>query len=545
MKTIVYRLALLLIAGCTYVTAFPPYTFKEGAFIFALPILLWAAERDKNRWYYGATFLSGWAFWAVLLIWLRHVYSPYGSLGCALLALVVSLFWSSWFWLAGFILPRLIPQKSTFRIAGMLALAGAWVIMEWIRSWLFTGFPWLPLAASQWQNPAMLQLAAWTGYYGVSFVIILFNLGLFFYGHSIWSHVRRQTQHGEEPEDTGHPHRRIIFSAEFYVALACLLGTFGLFIAHLPNRANQQPMFVAGVVQPWIPAEIKWDLDQARETWRVLGELTQFEDLASADVILWPEAATPTAIINSSNTATQRAVEALVNATGRPLLTGNLIEVEGMFSNGLFLVEPGSGLFPHFNLKQRLVPFGEYAPLSTYLPFMSKLVPIAGDIVPGTKPVTLPLQLGNETWQVGSLICYEDIFPSLGRSTVQAGADCIVVVTNDAWYGQEGGAYQHAAHSVLRAVETRRPVIRCGNHGWSGWIDEYGAIRAVVTDPDNSSNIYFRGTGIFSVARDHLWAGKASFYVRYGDWFVGVCAGFCAFFGILCRITTFRSPPVE
>ncbi len=103
-----------------------------------------------------------------------------------------------------------------------------------------------------------------------------------------------------------------------------------------------------------------------------------------------------------------------------------------------------------------------------------------------------------------------------------AGSDVLVVLTNDAWYGEGGAAYQHAAHAVLRAVETRRPVLRCGNGGWSGWIDEFGGIRYALTNEDGS--VYFRGTGVADVTRDSRWVGRNSFYVEHGDWFVPVCA---------------------
>ena len=120
------------------------------------------------------------------------------------------------------------------------------------------------------------------------------------------------------------------------------------------------------------------------------------------------------------------------------------------------------------------------------------------------------------------LVADEDLFPQLAVDEVRSGADALVVVTNDAWYGEGAAAYQHAASSVLRAVETRRPVLRCGNAGWSGWIDEFGNIRRVATD--ESGSIYFRGTRLARVTRDQRWVGRNSFYVEHGDWFVLACA---------------------
>ena len=131
----------------------------------------------------------------------------------------------------------------------------------------------------------------------------------------------------------------------------------------------------------------------------------------------------------------------------------------------------------------------------------------------------MPLKSGAAAF--GVLICYEDLFPAMAASEVRSGADALVVVTNDTWYSG-GAAFQHAAHSVLRAVETRRPVLRCGNAGWSGWIDEFGNIRRVLRNEDGS--IFYRGVAIASVTRDIRWIGRNSFYVEHGDWFVLVSA---------------------
>ena len=100
------------------------------------------------------------------------------------------------------------------------------------------------------------------------------------------------------------------------------------------------------------------------------------------------------------------------------------------------------------------------------------------------------------------------------------------MATNNAWYGEEGGASQHAAHSVLRAVENRRPVMRCGNGGWSGWIDAYGTVREVLRD--NRDSIYFRGGGTLTVMQDRRWLRRQSYYTRHGNWFIGVSGGFAA-----------------
>ncbi|MEJ6523892.1 MAG: nitrilase-related carbon-nitrogen hydrolase, partial [Opitutales bacterium] len=133
--------------------------------------------------------------------------------------------------------------------------------------------------------------------------------------------------------------------------------------------------------------------------------------------------------------------------------------------------------------------------------------------------------------KIGPLICYEDIFPRLCRETALSGVDLFFVTTNDAWFGEEGCAEQHAAHSVLRAIETQTPFLRCGNAGWSGWIDPNGYQREVLRD--GAGSIYFEGATVLNLS---IYPQKISFYVRYGDWF----AYFCLIITFLLCMLLFR-----
>ena len=204
-----------------------------------------------------------------------------------------------------------------------------------------------------------------------------------------------------------------------------------------------------------------------------------------------------------------------------PILMGNMAKEENdIWYNTVNAVDPHHGLvFPYY-AKRKLVPFGEYVPFQKIFPFIDKFVPLKADFKPGKLPELIPLKIAGQIYHVGPLICYEDIFPNLARGLTLQGADFLFVTTNNAWYGEESGAYQHAAHSVLRAVETRRPVLRCGNSGWSGLIDEYGNVRHVLLDHNGS--IYFRGGAVMEVTRDHQWTQRLSVYMQYGDWFVGL-----------------------
>jgi apolipoprotein N-acyltransferase len=222
----------------------------------------------------------------------------------------------------------------------------------------------------------------------------------------------------------------------------------------------------------------------------------------------------------------RRFVEQLSARAKAPMLIGaDAIEAAGAgerYYNAAFVVDPQLGVQTAYYAKRRLVQFGEYIPLRPLFGWVGKFAPIGDDFTPGSDSVPLVVPMDRGAAAFGVLICYEDLFPALAREEVLSGADALVVVTNDAWYGEGAAAYQHAAHSVLRAIETRRPVLRCGNAGWSGWIDEFGAVRRVMQDEDGS--IYYRGISLANVTRDQRWIGRNSFYVEHGDWFVGVCA---------------------
>jgi apolipoprotein N-acyltransferase len=294
---------------------------------------------------------------------------------------------------------------------------------------------------------------------------------------------------------------------------------------------------------------LKWDASTQQETWATLQKLSEpfvhrEGNRSNIDLIMWPEAAPPYFIEGAQAGTFRRALNLFSNNLGRPILLGAVGEApprSGQSASpglidGVFLARPGVGIADEVYAKRHLVPFGEYNPLRTWLPFLGKVVPLDQDTMPGTQAVTIPIVLSSGlTIHAGPLVCYEDVFPNLARDQAKAGAEFLTVVTNDAWYGTGGGALQHAAHSVLRAIETRLPVVRCGNDGWSGFIDQDGdafelekinhQIKAdwVLTA---AGSTYFRGSGPLYVYSNPQFNGQQTFYVRYGDWFVGLSAFF-------------------
>ncbi|HTL68299.1 MAG TPA: apolipoprotein N-acyltransferase [Lacunisphaera sp.] len=488
----------------TYV-AFPPVDAGEAGYALAIAAVLWAYRRPAFKLYAWSVLGANVVAWTMLLGWLHHV--TWG--GLFLLGPFIGLIVGSWYLAVWWAVPRLAGHTAATRIIGLLGLAALWVMLEWLRSVLFGGFPWLPLAASQWQRPLVLQSASYAGAWSVSFILILFNLASAAYAHRIFFEGA-----------TGLRKR----SPEFMVALMTLVFTSFPFLAEMMGQARHKVANVA-LVQPYIPQDEKWDRARASQVIHIIEQETlAANDRGAPDFIVWPEAVIPWPLFRDPDV--RPWLESIARRTGKALLLGTVYTrgdpADPQWYNGAFVVDPVQGVAEAGYAKRKLVPFGEYIPLRPLFGWLDKFVPIGGDFQHGTDPAPLLVPAGVNRVPVGVLICYEDVFPHLARDSALAGAEVLAVLTNDAWYGEGGAAYQHAAHSVLRAVETRRPVIRCGNGGWSGWIDEYGNIRATLRDENGS--VYFRGGETVTVTRDLRWHDRASFYTEHGDWFVVACA---------------------
>ena len=507
----------------TYI-AFPPVDTGEAAYVLALPAVLWAYRRPAFRLFAWTVLGAQAVAWTLLLGWLHHVTWA----GLFLLGPFVGLLVGAWFLAVWWTIPRLAGHQAVVRIIGLLGLAALWVMLEWVRSVLFGGFPWLPLAASQWQRPLILQSASYAGAWSVSFLLIFFNLAAAAYTHRIFFEGL-----------TGLRKR----SPEFMLALLLLVSCSIPFMGEIMSQRRYRLARVT-LVQPYIPQSEKWDAARASEVLRTIEKVTFDASTAGGpDFIIWPEAVTPWALYRDPQV--KDWLESVAKRSGKPLLLGSVytgapgLPVE-LWYNGAFVVDPLTGLANDSYAKRKLVPFGEYIPLRPLLGWLEKVAPIGGDFQRGTESRPLLVPAGAARVPVGVLICYEDIFPALARDSVQSGAEILAVLTNNAWFGEGGAAYQHAAHSVLRAVETRRPVVRCGNGGWSGWIDEYGNIRATLHDEDGS--VYFRGAQTLTLTRDLRWHDRRSFYTRHGDWFLLACAVFSV--GAYYLVLTLR-PPVR
>jgi apolipoprotein N-acyltransferase len=266
-----------------------------------------------------------------------------------------------------------------------------------------------------------------------------------------------------------------------------------------------------GLAQGNVAQDQKWDPAFQAETMERYRRLTTEAARERPGLIVWPETAAP---FFFQEPGPQRdEVFALARQTGTPLLFGSPAfhqlpsgRLEQL--NRAYLVL-GDGREAGTYDKMELVPFGEYVPFQSIFFFVSHMVTAVGNIGPGLVPTVFALPGA----RFGTLICYEGVFPALTRRFVADGANFLVNVTNDAWFGQTSAPYQHLAQDTFRAIENRVPMVRAANTGISAIVDADGDIR-------------WQGPlfeTLWHVDEIH-WTGVRSFYTRFGDVFVWACA---------------------
>jgi apolipoprotein N-acyltransferase len=375
--------------------------------------------------------------------------------------------------------------------ARVLLLAILWLLVEWLRSWMLTGFPW-NLIGTVWSfSPAMLQLAAITGVWGLSLVTVLA--------------AAAPAMLGDGPGGRGGGRRARWAIAGGLVLLPALVWAGGAArLADAPpvgGEAADGPRL--RIVQASIDQALKWKRGLRQKHVGRQMRLTARRGFDAIDLVVWPETAVPFSLAGEPGL---RQTLATVVPAGGVLITGApRLEGEGptpRLWNSLQALDARGDIVASYD-KHHLVPFGEYMPFR-WLGGVKKLTAGSMDFSPGSGPVTLRLP---ELPPFSPLICYEAIFP--GR-VVAPGArpGWLLNVTNDAWFGTSSGPYQHLASARIRAVEEGLPLVRAANTGISAVIDGYG--RTV-------GRLGLNEIGILD-ARLPRPVGGITLYARTGDW---------------------------
>ncbi|WP_367114602.1 apolipoprotein N-acyltransferase [Thiohalocapsa sp.] len=452
------RWALAVLAGALMVLSFAPFGWfpmaplSIAAFYQLLPAPCRRARRSGFAvgWFYGLGLLGFGVFW------IRISLNEFGNMPAlaanALMLLLVAAL-ALFYGVAGWLVARLRPAADGpgWWAGPLLVLPSVWVLLEALRGWLFTGFPWL-FAGNGQINPLPLvgaPLAGWApvvGVHGLSLIVAL-SAGL------LWIAVRRP----------GVARRA---SAAALVALwfgGALLGRVEW------TRPADGPLTVAAV-QGNVEQAVKWSPDGLVSTLEIYLGLTR-EVLADSDVIVWPETAIPS-FLHEVQAGLVTPLAADARKAGAEVVIGvPIMEPGGHYYNGLISIGSASDRY----YKRHLVPFGEFLPLKRQLrPLIDWFNVPMSDFSRGRAAQPL-LQVG--PYAVGVSICYEDVFPEEVREALPEAA-YLINVSNDAWFGDSLAPHQHLEFARLRALENGRPLVRATNTGISAIIDHRGRVMA-------------------------------------------------------------------
>jgi len=480
------RLAFSLLSGALLILCFPkPHLGLLAAFAL-VPLLLAIFTERQRGWLFLYGYAAGGVFLAGSFYWLQDVMTTYGHLAAPLaagvLAALVAVF------ALFFALFSVWVGELARRNRGVaLALAPfVWVAVELLRTHLITGLPWNLLGYALADRPRLIQIASLTGIYGVSFLLVTVNTAI---ARVLLARTRR--------------------------ALLLVVATLLLVIAIIltgPNLPEMSATSTAILVQTNLPQLSSYEPNWVANHQHELSELYHLtlkaveEQAARPVFVLWPEVPAPFYFHHDPRLRAQ--LMALAQATRTYVLVGIIDYHKDTLGrdrpyNSAVLLAP-SGEFVGQYDKIHLVPFGEYVPWKPVFGWMKRLVAEVSDFASGTNKTLLTV--GDARAAV--VICYEAIFPALVRDFVVRGADVLVNISNDGWFGRTAAPVQHFNMARMRAVETRRFLLRATNTGITAVIDPYG--RVVARAPTAVHTVLVAG---FAPRREQ------TFYVRYGDWF--------------------------
>ncbi len=500
-------------AGGLLWLANPPVEIQPLAFVAVVPFL-WAVRRARPRRGLLLGIVFGFTYLALLLYWILL----FGKLAWGALALTSAAYPGAF----GLVAPLVWRDERPVRSA--VGLAALWTLTEYLRAmWPLGGFTWGGLGYTQTDNGFLLPLASVTGVWGMSFIVLLVNvlvlLALERLGALPEDRRRRDAVLADRP--AGAPperssERRVERRSRRRAARATVLAAAGLGLVLAPGlipvpQPNGPPVDVAVLQGNDIEHRLA---DPFEEDVRIARNHARLERALATDppdLSVWPESALD---IDPTTYAPFGAlVRSSVRAVGRPALVGAITGISGEPQYNEALLYDGSGRLVDRYRKVHLVPFGEFVPWRNVLGWISALQQIPRNLTPGDRvhPVACPAGDSSCGRLAGvpfaSVICFENIFPSLDRRAVAAGARFLVVSTNNASYERTAASRQHLIMSRLRAVENGRWVVHAAISGISAFIDPEGRVH--------------QPTGLFDLATDRFTIRASTartLYSRLGDW---------------------------
>jgi apolipoprotein N-acyltransferase len=480
------------LSGLALAFAFPPGSATIDAWVsIAWLTVVSLGVRPRQAALFG--WLHGAVFYGVTLPWIYTVMRVHGGLGVAAAAGVMGLVVAA---------AALFPAAFAWGVAWVggssvtracFAVPFLWVALEYARTHLpHLGFPWNLLGYAASGNSALLQVVSLTGIYGLSFLVAGYN-ALLAWAFLHYASARRRTP-----------------LLVWLSVTAVLVAYAGLGARLLPIERAQ---YAARLVQTNFPQAPSYPVDWME---RHAAELDQLERLSSPaggqapGLVIWPEVPAPFSLEDAKFAGW---AERIARASRGDFLVG-VVDWKSTAQGGLaaynsaaLLDASGREIFLYDKI--HLVPFGEYVPLRRWLTFAGKLTAEVGDFQSGSAYKVGKLAGGR---QFGAFICYEAVFPDVVRRFTLNGAELLINLSNDGWFGRSAAPEQHLAMARVRAVENRRWLLRVTNNGYTAVVDPYGRYRARMAPDVRDAMTVAYGF------RDDLTP-----YVRWGDWLAWLC----------------------
>ena len=508
-----HDLVLAALTGVLYPLTFMiPYT-GILAWVLLIP-LFWAIENKCAKDAFKLGLLAGLVSNFAGTYWLIGTLDRFGGFPTpvsVLFILVLSAFSGLSYALFSYIVTRLGFIRRPGVVSALLA-AAVWTSIEYIFPFLFP----YGIANSQADYIPVIQVFDLFGVYGLSFIIVVVNIALM-------RVLKKLT--GESPLPTG----------EIVLAVALVLATlvYGYVrIGEVEREIARAPKLKIGMVQA------NFDFLEKSESQEEVVTKRHKEmslDLKSDDLIIWPETAIQAWFPIESDYLLVREEMGVPKMDGKYFIVGGMsftpknpnAEVKSdddlLKYNTAFLTNSDGVIMGRYH-KIKLLLFGEYLPFTNLIPALRNISPASGDFTPG-RDLNL-FEIEEKGARIAPIICYEDIIPSFSRRFVKKGANLIVNITNDAWFGRTVAPYQHMFVSIPRSVETRRYLLRSTNTGISAVIDPVG--RVVAKTP-----IFVR-TNLESEVG--LMNGGLTLYTRLGDVFPIACLVLWAGYAVIARL---------
>jgi len=505
--------------------AYPKFGMGFWGWLGLVPLLLALYGRSPKYGFY-LSFICGFIFFTLVFRWTFEI-PRYNWIHHVILGFYLGLYFGLFGLAFNFI------TKRCGIVTGLISAPFLWVSLEYIRSNIsFLSLPWNLLAHTQYRYPLLIQFASFTGAYGISFLMVLVNASLTLVVLLFLAEFR-------SVDIRGISKRAVCCVVLVTAGLTGLVILYGHATITTPLEGKELKM---SVLQGNIDREKKGNPQEHAEF--IMQKYKDLTKQASKDhptLIVWPEASTPGFVLK--NLALRKQIAALTNETQSYFLIGSseypkFIRQQSpgkkQFGNTAILFSPSGKILGQY-LKIHLVPFGEEIPYKRIIPWPHFIVPedkksfeIAG------KEHTI---FHIKDIKFGAVICWEVVFPQLIRKFVNAGAQCMINLTNEGWFGDSSAPYQMAAIVAFRAVENRVPFARAANTGISCFIDRYGRITGKVVQNNKDTFVAGYLTQAIKVSNER------TFYTRYGDVFIWVCISISM--GFLLAAFIFKNGPLN